>query len=108
MTKPLVNLDGEKFQWVDIDKPDCVYTIYAKSEKQAYKKHSGTGHQYKIGQKVKSIKNGQEYYIVGIKGKSIRDYELDNTMLIVHFEKDKPSRFGFAVRPCQVEVVVSW
>ena len=66
------------------------------------------GHQYKIGQKVKSIKNGQEYYIVGIKGKSIRDYELDNTMLIVHFEKDKPSRFGFAVRPCQVEVVVSW
>ena len=38
MTKPLVNLDGEKFQWVDIDKPDCVYTIYAKSEKQAYKK----------------------------------------------------------------------
>ena len=68
----------------------------------------GTSHQYKIGQKVKSIKNGQEYYIVGIKGKSIRDYELDNTMLIVHFEKDKPSRFGFAVRPCQVEVVVSW
>lgn len=38
MTKPLVNLDGEKFQWVDIDKHDCVYTIYAKSEKQAYKK----------------------------------------------------------------------
>ena len=36
------------------------------------------------------------------------DFELDNTMLIVHFEKDKPSRFGFAVRPCQVEVVVSW
>ena len=71
-------------------------------------KHSGTSHQYKIGQKVKSIKNGQEYYIVGVKGKSIRDYELDNTMLIVHFEKDKPSRFGFAVRPCQVEVVVSW
>ena len=38
MTKPLINLDGEKFQWADIDKPVCVYTIYAKSEKQAYKK----------------------------------------------------------------------
>ena len=38
MTKPLVNLDGEKFQRVYIDKPVCVCTIYAKSEKQAYKK----------------------------------------------------------------------
>ena len=79
-------------------------------------KHSGASHQYKIGQKVKSIKNGQEYYIVGINGKSVRDYELDNTMLnyelgntmlIVHFEKDKPSRFGLAVRPCQVEVAIN-
>ena len=79
-----------------------------KFEHNRVNKHSGTSHQYKIGQKVKSIKNGQEYYIVGIKGKSIRDCELDNTMLIVHFEKDKPSRVGFAVRPCQVEGVVSW
>ena len=78
-----------------------------KFEHNRVNKHSGTSHQYKIGQKVKSIKNGQEYYIFGIS-KSIRDYELDNTMLIVHFEKDKPSRFGFAARPCQVEVVVSW
>ena len=45
--------------------------------------------------------------LFGIKGKSIRDYELDNTMLIVHFEKDKPSRFGFAVRPCQIEALIN-
>lgn len=37
MNKPLVNLGGEKFQWLEkgTDKP--VYTIYAKSEKKAYK-----------------------------------------------------------------------
>lgn len=37
MSSPIVNLDGEKFQWIEkgTDKP--VYTIYAKSEKKAYK-----------------------------------------------------------------------
>ena len=37
MNKPIVNLDGEKFQWLEkgTDKP--IYTIYAKSEKKAYK-----------------------------------------------------------------------
>lgn len=37
MSKPIVDLDGERFQWLEkgTDKP--VYTIYAKSEKKAYK-----------------------------------------------------------------------
>lgn len=33
-----------------------------KFEHNRVNKHSGTSHQYKIGQKVKSIKNGQDYY----------------------------------------------
>lgn len=37
MSKPVVNLDGEKFQWLEKGTDNPVYTIYAKSEKKAYK-----------------------------------------------------------------------
>lgn len=37
MNKPIINLDGEKFQWLEKGTNKPVYTIYAKSEKKAYK-----------------------------------------------------------------------
>ena len=37
MTKSIVNLDGEKFQWIEKGTEKPIYTIYAKSEKKAYK-----------------------------------------------------------------------
>ena len=37
MNKSIVNLDGEKFQLVEKGTEKPVYTIYAKSEKKAYK-----------------------------------------------------------------------
>ena len=37
MTKSIVNLDGEKFQWIEEGTEKPIYMIYAKSEKRAYK-----------------------------------------------------------------------
>jgi len=62
-----------------------------------------TNHEYKIGQKVRSITNGQEYFIVGIKTTDV--FFDPKTQLIVHTSPDKPSRFGFPVYPSQVERV---
>lgn len=59
-----------------------------------------TNHKYKIGQRVRSITNGQEYFIVGIKTAGFFTLE---TQLIVHTSPNKPSRFGFPVYPSQVE-----
>lgn len=59
-----------------------------------------TNHKYKIGQKVRSVTNGQEYFIVGIKTAGLFALE---TQLIVHTDSNKPSRFGFPVYPSQVE-----
>ena len=36
--KPIVDLSGDKFQYCEIGTKTPVYTIYAKSEKKAYKK----------------------------------------------------------------------
>lgn len=59
MSNPLVNLDGEKFQWLEkgTDKP--VYTIYAKSEKKAYKQL--VSYLGKIG-KLSALENMERVY----------------------------------------------
>lgn len=37
MSKPMVDLSGDKFQYREIGTEKPIYTIYAKSEKKAYK-----------------------------------------------------------------------
>ena len=37
MNRSIVNLDGEKFQWIEKGTEKPIYTIYAKSENKAYK-----------------------------------------------------------------------
>ena len=41
MNKPMVNLSGDKFQYREIGTEKPIYTIYAKSEKKAYKQLIG-------------------------------------------------------------------
>ena len=41
MNKPMVNLSGDKFQYREIGTEKPIYTIYAKSEKKAYKQLVG-------------------------------------------------------------------
>jgi len=41
MNKPMVDLSGEKFQYREIGTEKPIYTIYAKSEKKAYKQLVG-------------------------------------------------------------------
>ena len=41
MNKPMVDLSGEKFQYREIGNEKPIYTIYAKSEKKAYKQLAG-------------------------------------------------------------------
>ena len=38
MTKPIVDLSGDKFQYKEKGTAAPIYTIHAKNEKQAYKK----------------------------------------------------------------------
>ena len=41
MNKPMVDLSGEKFKYREIGTEKPIYTIYAKSEKKAYKQLIG-------------------------------------------------------------------
>ena len=41
MNKPMADLSGEKFQYREIGTEKPIYTIYAKSEKKAYKQLVG-------------------------------------------------------------------
>ena len=59
-------------------------------------------HRYKIGQKVRHGLTGRDFYIVGIKTGSIG---YAKTKLIVHENKNEPSRKGFTMWPCHCEVL---
>ena len=60
-------------------------------------------HRYKIGQKVKHIQSGRDFYIIGIKTDS--GFGLSETKLVIHSEKNKPSRHGYTVWPIHIEVI---
>lgn len=38
MSKPMVDLNGTKFEYRNIGHENPIYTVYAKNEKQAYKR----------------------------------------------------------------------
>ena len=57
MNKSIVNLDGEKFQWIEKGTEKPIYTIYAKSEKKAYKQL--VSYLGKIG-KLSSLENMEQ------------------------------------------------
>lgn len=59
-------------------------------------------HKYKIGQKVRVLKTGIDFYIVGIKSYV---FPCNGTSLLLHENKNAPSRLGFYKSPSQVEVV---
>lgn len=59
-------------------------------------------HRYKIGQKVRVLKTGIDFYIVGIKSYA---FPFSGTNLLLHENKNAPSRLGFYKSPSQVEVV---
>lgn len=61
-----------------------------------------TSHLYKIGQKVRHIKSGQDYFIVGIKSYV---FPFNGTSLLLHENKKAPSRLGMYASPIQVEVL---
>lgn len=65
-------------------------------------------HLFKIGQKVRHIRTGEDFFIIGIKSSfycSLSDTPKQN--LLIHKDKDQPSRKGFLVRPSECEVVQS-
>ena len=57
MNKSIVNLDGKKFQWIEKGTERPIYTIYAKSEKKAYKQL--VSYLGKIG-KLSSLENMEQ------------------------------------------------
>lgn len=59
-------------------------------------------HLYKIGQKVRHDLSGREFYIIGIKTASMLTRE---TKLIVHENKNTPSRNGLTMWPCHCTVI---
>lgn len=62
-------------------------------------------HRYKIGQKVRHGLTGRDFYIVGIKTSSFQLSGLTETRLVVHENKNEPSRNGFTMWPCHCEVI---
>lgn len=62
-------------------------------------------HLYKIGQKVRHGLTGRDFYIVGIKTSSFQMTGLTEARLIVHENKSEPSRNGYPLWPCHVEVI---
>ena len=62
-------------------------------------------HLYKIGQKVRHSLTGRDFYIVGIKTSSYPMTGLSEARLIVHENKSEPSRNGYVLWPCHVEVI---
>ena len=62
-------------------------------------------HLYKIGQKVRHALTGRDFYIVGIKTSNYSMTGLSEARLIVHENKSEPSRNGYVLWPCHVEVI---
>lgn len=62
-------------------------------------------HLYKIGQKVRHIKSGQDFYIVGIKTSDYSSTGFSEARLIIHENKNEPSRNGKTGWPCHFEVL---
>ena len=62
-------------------------------------------HLYKIGQKVRHALTGRDFYIVGIKTSNYSVTGLSEARLIVHENKSEPSRNGYVLWPCHVEVI---
>lgn len=59
---------------------------------------------YKIGQQVIHEPTNGIYYIVGMQGNSLHAMHR-HFMLIIHQEKDTPSRKGYKVHPSEVTVI---
>ena len=62
-------------------------------------------HLYKIGQKVRHSLTGRDFYIIGIKTSSYSMTGLSEARLVVHENKSEPSRNGYVLLPCHVEVI---
>ena len=62
-------------------------------------------HKYKIGQKVRSNENGQDFFIVGIKTSESMWLDGRECRLVLHENKNTPSRMGFVGWPCQFTVI---
>ena len=62
-------------------------------------------HLYKIGQKVRHRLSGRDFHIVGIKTSDPMMTGLREARLIVHENKNEPSRNGYVLWPCHVELV---
>lgn len=60
-------------------------------------------HKYKIGQKVRHIETGRDFYIVGIKTSNTWGFQ--ETKLLIHDERGKPSRHGYSIYPIHIEVL---
>lgn len=59
-------------------------------------------HKYKIGKKVRVLRTGIDFYIVGVKSYV---FPFSGTSLLLHENKNVPSRLGFYKSPSQVEVL---
>lgn len=59
-------------------------------------------HKYKIGQKVRVLETGINFYIIGIKSYV---FPCNGTNLLLHESKNAPSRLGFYKSPSQVEAI---
>ena len=66
---------------------------------------SMNNHLYKIGQKVRHDLSGREFYIIGIKTSSYLMTGLSEARLIVHENRDTPSRKGLTMWPCHCKVI---
>lgn len=62
-------------------------------------------HLYKIGQKVRHKLSGRDFYIIGIKTSSYAMTGLSEARLIVHENKNAPSRSGLVMWPCHCKVI---
>ena len=59
---------------------------------------------FKLGQKVRHIESGRDFYVVGIKHLQWHDGG-HKTMLIVHEDKSSPTSKGYRVWPFHVELI---
>ena len=62
-------------------------------------------HLYKIGQKIRHGLSGRDFYIIGIKTSNPQMCGIKEARLIVHENKNEPSRNGYAMWPCHCEVI---
>ena len=62
-------------------------------------------HLYKIGQRIALKQNGQEFYVIGIKTSSSEMCGLTKARLVIHENKNEPTRNGYVVWPCQCELL---